>query len=277
MSRVHKGIIKGYFYLFVLGTTTLLFVIIGTAMLFHSEMIEVRYDIDIQDKLVIKCRESHCVEFLSLKDKTRLKKCSIKVIGKIRQFKEPPSMQDLHENNCDFMNGTGRDPVALVSPPGSGNTWVRGLLERATGFCTGYVECDYTMKMRGFIGENINSGSVLVVKTHLDAPHWIGGEMNQTKYTYYGSAIVLLRNPYDSIVAEWNRLLAFRGSKVDSNGVLRSYYSHTNVVISKEIWCKYTYEVPMQLHCLLCTAWNLRTMVLLQFSIPCLVKYYGLR
>ena len=40
---------------------------------------------------------------------------------------------------CRFMNGTHRAAVALASCPGSGNTWVRGLLEQATGICTG--EC----------------------------------------------------------------------------------------------------------------------------------------
>ena len=37
------------------------------------------------------------------------------------------------------MNGTNRAAVALVSFPGSGNTWVRGVLEQATGVCTGKV------------------------------------------------------------------------------------------------------------------------------------------
>ena len=38
---------------------------------------------------------------------------------------------------CHFMNGRGRLPVALASFPGSGNTWVRGLIEKVTGICTG--------------------------------------------------------------------------------------------------------------------------------------------
>ncbi len=38
---------------------------------------------------------------------------------------------------CHFMNGRSRSAVALASFPGSGNTWARGLLERATGVCTG--------------------------------------------------------------------------------------------------------------------------------------------
>ena len=47
--------------------------------------------------------------------------------------------QNFPYGECRFMNGTNRAPVALVSFPGSGNTWVRGLLEQATGICTG--EC----------------------------------------------------------------------------------------------------------------------------------------
>ena len=38
---------------------------------------------------------------------------------------------------CQFMNRTNRLSVPLVSLPGSGNTWTRGLLEKATGICTG--------------------------------------------------------------------------------------------------------------------------------------------
>ena len=43
----------------------------------------------------------------------------------------------LPSGECRFMNGSGRSPVGLVSFPGSGNTWVRGLLQKATGICTG--------------------------------------------------------------------------------------------------------------------------------------------
>ena len=41
------------------------------------------------------------------------------------------------DGSCRFINGSRRAAVALVSFPGSGNTWVRGLLEKATGVCTG--------------------------------------------------------------------------------------------------------------------------------------------
>ena len=53
--------------------------------------------------------------------------------------------QEKHRNSsdnwklgtCVFIDPTNRSAVALVSLPGSGNTWLRGLLERATGVCTG--------------------------------------------------------------------------------------------------------------------------------------------
>ncbi len=67
---------------------------------------------------------------------------------------------------CHFMNGTFRAPVALASPPSSGNTWVRGLLEQATGICTGAIYCDSRLVKGGFNGEHVRSGTVLAVKLH---------------------------------------------------------------------------------------------------------------
>lgn len=143
-----------------------------------------------------------------------------------------------NDNDCNFMDGKGRDPVALSGAEGSGNTWVRGLLEKTSGFCTGFNFCDYIMRMKGFIGENINSGSVLVVKTHMDKPTWVG-EIRSKAFTNsfvanYASAIFLLRNPYDSLIAEWNRRLT---NTVLIKEHLPHNESHTNVA-PKEIWCK---------------------------------------
>ena len=71
-----------------------------------------------------------CERFLSESDKASFEHCkSAQMNGKHRS--SPPGP-------CRFLNGEGkRGPVALVSLPGSGNTWVRGLLEQATGICTG--------------------------------------------------------------------------------------------------------------------------------------------
>ena len=63
--------------------------------------------------------------------------------------------------------------MALVSFPGSGNTWTRGLFELATGLCTGSVYCDKIIRHSGMNGEKVTSGSVLVVKTHSNQTLWL--------------------------------------------------------------------------------------------------------
>ena len=69
------------------------------------------------------CSDQICSEFLSKRDKDNIRQC----------IKKPCHIIP----KCHFMNGTHRAPVALISFPGSGNTWVRGLLEKVTGVCTG--------------------------------------------------------------------------------------------------------------------------------------------
>lgn len=56
--------------------------------------------------------------------------------------------------------------IALASFPGSGNTWLRYLLQQSTGILTGSVYKDYGLMKSGFPAESISNSSVLVVKTH---------------------------------------------------------------------------------------------------------------
>merc|ERR1719369_773233 len=56
--------------------------------------------------------------------------------------------------------------TALASFPGSGNTWLRYLLQQATGVSTGSVYKDVALLKNGFPGESVANGSVIVVKTH---------------------------------------------------------------------------------------------------------------
>ena len=62
-----------------------------------------------------------------------------------------------------------RDPAgiitALVSFPGSGNTWVRYLLQQVSGLYTGSIYSDGVLMASGF-AEFIQNHKVLVVKTH---------------------------------------------------------------------------------------------------------------
>ena len=61
-----------------------------------------------------------------------------------------------HENRL-WANST-RPRVALASFPGSGNTWMRYLLQQSTGILTGSVFADPSLKKSGF-GEGINNRS----------------------------------------------------------------------------------------------------------------------
>lgn len=87
--------------------------------------------------------------------------------------------------------------IALASFPGSGNTWVRHILQQATGILTGSIYNDKVLKMMGFPGENIQNSSVLAVKTH-------DYGINETRK--YQRAILILRNPKDALLAEFNRI-----------------------------------------------------------------------
>ena len=80
------------------------------------------------------CDDVLCSEFLSQEDLNRVSRCS-KIFHQCQLVEEEgPTLAP----TCHFVNGTSRaGNVALISFPRSGNTWTRGLLEKATGICTG--------------------------------------------------------------------------------------------------------------------------------------------
>ncbi|XP_036319739.1 WSCD family member GA21586 [Rhagoletis pomonella] len=86
--------------------------------------------------------------------------------------------------------------TALASFPGSGNTWLRYLLQQATGILTGSVYKDYGLLKTGFPAENIRNNSVLLVKTH---------EFGPKAWEPFTKAILLVRDPEKAILAEFNR------------------------------------------------------------------------
>lgn len=87
-------------------------------------------------------------------------------------------------------------PTTLSSYPGSGNTWVRYLIEEFTGTYTGSIYNDNKLYLGGFEGEKENwkDGRVVVIKAH-----------TYREDRDLGDAILLIRNPYDAILAEFNR------------------------------------------------------------------------
>ena len=82
------------------------------------------------------CSDDICSQFLN--KSIEYYECNRKSNGSLRDIKV---LQRIN-GKCHFMDGSNRapGPVGLISPPGSGNTWVRGLLEQATGICTGEIQ-----------------------------------------------------------------------------------------------------------------------------------------
>ena len=94
--------------------------------------------------------------------------------------------------------------VALASPPGSGNTWVRYSLEQFTGVLTGSIYNDPVLKKK-LRGEGIHNGSVSVVKTHGLSDNKQLFHFDPEFKVSYDKAVVLIRNPRDGIISEVNR------------------------------------------------------------------------
>ena len=117
--------------------------------------------------------------------------------------------------HCHFLSTRDGRIVALASLPGSGNTWVRGLLEMATRVCTGSTNCDRFLKVGGFCGEGVMSGRVLVVKTHVSSLRW-KGEYYKTvaaNHPLFDAAIFLIRSPFGAAVADYNRIMSLNFSR----------------------------------------------------------------
>ncbi|CAH1797677.1 unnamed protein product [Owenia fusiformis] len=85
--------------------------------------------------------------------------------------------------------------IALVSVPGSGNTWVRHLIQQATGIYTGSIYNETKLDQEIFPNDPKNN-SVIVTKRHT---RW--SEKNGIT-----KAILLVRTPFDAIVAAFNRI-----------------------------------------------------------------------
>ncbi|TKS83695.1 WSC domain-containing protein 1 [Collichthys lucidus] len=110
---------------------------------------------------------------------------------------------------------TEHEHFQVYHTPVLGNTWVRHLIELVTGYYTGSFYFDGTLYNRGgeggtatvqnerlsFKGEKDywKSGRSVCVKTH---------ESGQKEIEMFDSAILLIRNPYRSLMAEFNRKCA---------------------------------------------------------------------
>lgn len=116
-------------------------------------------------------------------------------------------------HNCSITLGQNLEIVPLVSFPGSGNTWLRHLLEEVSGTFTGSVYNDWRIYKKGFTGEYEHplAKNTLVVKTHLGNPgnrdeKWLPMEEMFDYGTKSGGlhCIYLLRHPVDTYFSTTN-------------------------------------------------------------------------
>ncbi|XP_002739606.2 sialate:O-sulfotransferase 1-like [Saccoglossus kowalevskii] len=142
--------------------------------------------------------------------------------------------------NCELRFSNKTFPiVALASPPGSGNTWVRHLLQQSTGIYTGSVFTDGKLYRAGFLGEFENAYCDKVIVTKI---HGTLGKVNK-----FSSVILLLRNLRDACLAELNRHFTgndhtgFAKKKIEDHDVKEVLDGVSNVAIN---WLK-SYNGPM--------------------------------
>uniref|UniRef100_A0A667ZV78 WSC domain containing 2 n=1 Tax=Myripristis murdjan TaxID=586833 RepID=A0A667ZV78_9TELE len=107
----------------------------------------------------------------------------------------------VQDNRCmdrRFLPTRSKQLQALASFPGAGNTWARHLIELATGFYTGSYYFDGSLYNKGFKGERDHwrSGRTICIKTH---------ESGKKEIEAFDSSILMIRNPYKALMAEFNR------------------------------------------------------------------------
>ena len=160
------------------------------------------------------------------------------------QLKSSISIPPSHQH-CKKMSFRSSGPtVALGSFPGSGNSWVRQLLESATGVYTGALYCDGSYIEAGMIGEGVTTENVIAIKTH-DWPYAAKQLLNHDK------AIYIVRSPFGSILSEHNRYLAgvykkkLLGNRHTSE-IDPQYYNYSTYVNTLTYNLKYHLTIGMQ-------------------------------
>ena len=112
-------------------------------------------------------------------------------------------------HNCKKMSFRNSGiSTLLVSWPGSGNSWVRQLLESTTGIYTGSnKDCDLSYIKAGMFGEGVDSEHVIAVKFHV-------GPLPEI---HFKKVIYIIRNPYNAIVADYQRHRASQNPELSQN------------------------------------------------------------
>jgi hypothetical protein len=136
----------------------------------------------------------------------------------------------------------------LASYPRSGNTLLRTLFERTTGYVTGSDTHPYRalsqQLAQHLVGEGVVHGTPFV-KTHW--PERVGHTP-----VPFRRVVLLVRNPYDAFDSYWNMNLTKSHNATLDDSVYRMYRSKFQAMVRNEIqvWCRfhqYWWDVPCPL------------------------------
>ncbi|XP_049846131.1 WSC domain-containing protein 1-like [Schistocerca gregaria] len=129
-----------------------------------------------------------------------------------RAFSPWPFSAECARFQVHFARPRSLPMTALVSFPGSGNTWLRYLIETASGVFTGSVYTDRQIISKGFYGEAVSPdcGCTAVQKTHGFSVAGVvplaAAQRAAEVRVFRGRGILLLRNPYEALISYRNFL-----------------------------------------------------------------------
>jgi len=101
-----------------------------------------------------------------------------------------------------------RPIIAISSFPGSGNTWARHLIHMASGYWTGNRRGSNHLKQYGWRGEDADckDRTTIAQKTH---------RLNKNQRCEFERGLVVIRNPFDAILAAFNHHKAGKTGEPD--------------------------------------------------------------
>jgi hypothetical protein len=116
--------------------------------------------------------------------------------------------------------------TALVSFPRSGNTWVRTLIEKSTGYRTSSIYCDRGLAS---LQSECSRSNVFLIKTHRSM-----NTINRTKRRKpYDQFVYLVRNPFDAFLSMY-KFQSGSGRTVRSKHETRPSHNGTTRLLSIE-------------------------------------------
>lgn len=132
----------------------------------------------------------------------------------IQSIKSPQNISLVSNPNlCKSRKfGTNFPPTAIHSFPGSGNTWLRYLIETVSGYYTGSCFKDSVLLKNGFAGERLSPkdfNRVVGIKSHnVDDATGEKQLFSMIRRHHVSKCVILVRNPFHTFIAEFNRIHA---------------------------------------------------------------------